>query len=335
MDSIATHYNGLLQDDHLLTQPIAAIQSLIALLSASPQATISETLSLIDSATRILKASVVNPIPLSAGTDLFQRYITSTLQIQATTGANGRGQKASPSGGAEDFETVRAHLIDNSRLLVQRAIETRHKIATVARKFIRDDSVVLTCGRSRVVAAVLNAAADAETPFRVIYVDDAHAHRDTSFSSDVVRNLRKREIPVAMVSFAALATALRTATFALVGAESILENGGAISAMGTYQMGLLMRSVGKPMYVVAESHKFVRMYPLRGEDLPVGQGKLDFRTGGLDDGNEGKTKHEEGRRKDLEVAADFTPPELITAIVTEAGVQTPGAVSEDLIKIWY
>jgi len=213
---------------------------------------------------------------------------------------------------------------------VQRAKESRGRIAAVARKFVRDGSTVLTCGRSRVVAAVLNAAADRGIRFRVIYAEDSHAPKPKSHATDVVGELRRRDVPVAVVPFAALATALPATTFALVGAESVVENGGVISSMGTYQMGLLMRSVGKPFYVVAESHKFVRVYPLNGEDLPTGQGALEFST---DDRGVGKGEHEEGKRKDDEV--DFTPPELIAAIVTEAGVQTPSAVSEELIKIWY
>ncbi len=329
--SIVSHYNRLLATDPLVTHPVAAIESLISLLSASPPSTISETLSLLDSATATLKASVSNPIALSAGTDLFQRYIISTLQTRAALDAKDRGKRSSSSEGSEDFGAIRAHLLANSRLFVQRANESRGRIADVAVNFVRDGSTVLTCGRSRVVAAVLNAAADKGTRFRVIYAEDSHAPLPKSHSTDLVSELRRRDIPVAVLPFAALATALRATTFAMVGAESVVENGGVISSMGTYQMGLLMRSVGKPLYVVAESHKFVRVYPLNREDLPTGQGALDFSTD--DGGGEGKGEHEEGRRKDDGV--DFTPPELIEAIVTEAGVQTPSAVSEELIKIWY
>lgn len=189
---------------------------------------------------------------------------------------------------------------------------------------------MLTCGRSRVVAAVLNAAADSGVRFRAIYVEDEHASRPDGHSTDVVRELRQRDIPVATIPFAALATALSSTTFALVGAESVVENGGVISSMGTYQMGLLMRSAEKPLYVVAESHKFVRVYPLNGEDLSTGQGALEFSTD--DARSEGNGEREEGWRGD---AVDFTPPDLIAAIITEAGVQTPSAVSEELIKIWY
>jgi translation initiation factor eIF-2B subunit alpha len=71
---------------------------------------------------------------------------------------------------------------------------------------------------------------------------------------------------------------LGKADMIIVGAEGVVENGGIISRMGTYQMGLLAKSKGKPFYVVAESHKFVRLYPLSQFDLPIEQKVLDFKT---------------------------------------------------------
>ena len=213
---------------------------------------------------------------------------------------------------------------------MQRAKESRGRIANVARKFVRDGCTVLTCGRSRVVAAVLNAAAENGASFRVVYAQDS-AHAQPKGFTDIVTELRRKDIPVATIPFAALAAALPHVTFALAGAESVLENGGIISGMGTNQMGLLAKSFGKPFYVVAESHKFVRVYPLNADDLQLGQKVLDFEP----QSGEGEKEHEEGKRKAGDEAVDFTLPELITALVTESGVQTPSAVSEELIKIWY
>jgi translation initiation factor eIF-2B subunit alpha len=34
-------------------------------------------------------------------------------------------------------------------------------------------------------------------------------------------------------------------------------------------------------------------------------------------------------------AVDYTPPDLISGIITESGVLLPSAVSEELIKIWF
>ena len=179
------------------------------------------------------------------------------------------------------------------------------------------------------VAAALDSAAESGTNFRVIYVEDSREPLKSSIAIiDIVKSLRQKEIPVATIPFAALATALPSTTFALMGAESVVESGGVISGMGTSQIGLLMRSTGKPFYVVAESHKFVRVYPLNGEDLQTRPGALDFRT-------EESLGNEDGKRKGSCDAVDFTPSELITAIVTEDGVHSPSAVSEELIKIWY
>ena len=38
--------------------------------------------------------------------------------------------------------------------------------------------------------------------------------------------------------------------------------------IGTYQMAVMAKTLNKPFYVVAESFKFVRMYPLNQGDLP-------------------------------------------------------------------
>ena len=222
---------------------------------------------------------------------------------------------------------------------MQRAKEARGKIAGVARNFIRDGSTVLTCGRSRVVASVLKAAADTGVRFRVVYAEDSLMPADPSRATDVVGDLRRMEVPVATIPFAALATALPQTTFILAGAESVVENGGAVSSLGTYQMALLAKSAGKPFYVVAESHKFVRVYPLGGGDLPNTHDSFVFKTNTNKDRD--GIKHEEGRLKEdghgveKGEAVDFTPPELITAIVTEGGVCTPSSVSEELIRIWY
>lgn len=66
---------------------------------------------------------------------------------------------------------------------------------------------------------------------------------------------------------------------------------GVISSMGTYKIGLLAKSTGKPFYVVAESHKFVRLHPPSGTDLPINSMCWKFET----EREEGKP--EQGKRK--------------------------------------
>ncbi|MCJ1335390.1 translation initiation factor eIF-2B subunit alpha [Bachmanniomyces sp. S44760] len=360
---IVKTYTHLLATDPDLTMPVAAIEALVLLLSQSRASTISETLDLLASSTAYLKRSIPNPIALSAGTDLFQRYLITTLQRpNAVPGAQGG-----------DFRSIRSHLLSNGRLFVKRAKEARETIASFGRRFVRDKSVILTMGGSRVVGAVLRAAAECRensTPirFKVIYVQSPSFEGSSTISA-----LRALGIPVATIPPTAVAYSMSLVNLVLVGAEGVVENGGIISRLGTYQLGLLAKSAGKSFYVVTESHKFVRLYPLGQMDLEAGQKVVDFRTDsetsegsvgvakdakrGLKEGKEEKEKKSPSPQDESRVgsdssplvqpnsnlnsnphsldAIDYTPPDLITALITESGVHTPSAVSEELIKIWY
>ena len=392
--SIVATYQSLLASDPELTMPVAAIEALVQLLAQLPPtlSTISETLDLLATSTAQLKRSIPNPISLSAGTDLFQRYLITTLRGTSLTNI---------PGGGGDFKTIRQHLLSNGRLFVQRAKEARTTIGDIGARFVRDGSVVLTNGGSRVVGTVLRKAAEAHgagSPrFKVIYVQSASSQRE---SQKIIRSLRQLSVPVATIPESAVAYSMGKVSMVLVGAEGVVENGGIISRIGTYQMGILAKAAGRPMYVVTESHKFVRMFPLGQYDLPIEQKVLDFRIDASDDEGEvdvklpqndkgnanangrsraasliesgrwmeqtpavmdkseyfGKMESPSLSSKDPSLsskgpdipqdatpapatlsstAVDYTPPDLITALITESGVHTPSAVSEELIKIWY
>jgi translation initiation factor eIF-2B subunit alpha len=343
--SIVSVYNDLLDSDPDLTMPIAAIEALVLLLTNSPSSTISETLDLLETHTTRLKKAIPNPIGLSAGTDLFQRYLISTLQRPGHLG---------PAG---DFNAIRAHLLSNGRLFIKRAKEGRHNIAALGRGFVRDGSTVLTNGGSRIVSALLQNAAEENSSqsavrFRVIYVlsspiEERENRLTESEGMETVRALRAKGVPVATIPESAVAYSMGKVDMVIVGAEGVVENGGIVSRMGTYQIGLLAKAMDKPLYVVAESHKFVRLYPLGQYDLPIEQHVINFRT--EEDILAAKVKRKSLSESEADAfagdltslarsrqeAVDFTPPHLISALITESGVLTPSAVGEELIKIWF
>jgi len=336
-------YARLLSEDPDLTMPVAAIEALILGLADTPASTVSETLDLVSDLTARLKRSVANPISLSAGTDLFQQYLISIFQRPSAHG---------------DFDQVRSHLVQNGRLFVERAKAARETIAGFGKHFIRDGNVVLTNGGSRVVGSLLRSAAESSNAsgrgsirFKVIYVVSG----EDSEAQENIAALRERDIPVATIPPTAIAYCMDSVTQCFVGAEGVVENGGIVSRMGTYQMGMLAKATGKPFYVVSESHKFVRLYPLGQRDLGIEQNVVDFRTtkGSEDEesnsdaaspaGDEGVADMDGGSGlksgtappSRVQDAVDYTPPNLISGIITESGVLLPSAVSEELIKIWF
>ncbi|KAF8425952.1 putative translation initiation factor eIF-2B alpha subunit [Tirmania nivea] len=345
---ILTHYTTTLDSDPDITMPIAAIESLVALISSTSTtaSTIAEFLSIIQTGISVLKSSVPNAISLSAGCDLFLRYIVRSLEDP------------------RDFDACRAHLLQHGKLFVDRAKSSRWAIAKYGAELIRDGSTVLLHSYSRVVTALLSFAAERNIRFRCIVLETA-----PSLSGLITaRILRSKGIPVSVIPDNAVGYVMAKCDMVLVGAEGVVENGGIINAMGTYTIAVQAKANKKPFYVLAETHKFVRLFPLNQFDLPVQpecQNLLDFTTEernafvgvaggaggywyakqvvkegevGVMEGKDRKTEEKKvamgGRGKGSAPLVDFTRPQYITALISESGVMTPSAVSEELIKIY-
>lgn len=75
--SIVQSFEGALQADSDLPMSIAAIYAMSELISKSPAETTSELMESIKHASDELKASLENPIPATAGLDLFIRFVTT------------------------------------------------------------------------------------------------------------------------------------------------------------------------------------------------------------------------------------------------------------------
>lgn len=116
------------------------------------------------------------------------------------------------------------------------------------------------------------------------------------------------------------------------------------SQIGTYQMAMCSKAHNKPFYVVAESFKFVRLYPLNQQDVPdkfkvrqkvcvcvfalpslTQNPLLQYKADTLKTGKNLSEEHP---------MIDYTPPSLITLLFTDLGVLTPSAVSDELIKLY-
>nr|POE51794.1 translation initiation factor eif-2b subunit alpha [Quercus suber] len=333
-------YHRVLKEDPDITMPVAAIEALILGLSKTTSSTVSETLHVVRNLTEELKQHIPNSISLSAGTDLCQQYLLSNLQ--------------KPSAGG-DFEQIRASLVQSGREIVQRAKAARNTIGGLGKSFVRDGNVVLTNGGSRVVGAMLRSAAETTKEkgsirFQVIYVvSPSETSSEESESEANIAALRARGIPVATVPPTAVAYCMNQVTQCFVGAEGVMENGGVVSRLGTYQMGILAKNAGKPFYVVAETHKFVRLYPMGQDDLGISQNIINFKTaddegrseskliadeGVADmDGTSGASPHHHPQTHPIEEAVDYTPPHYISGIITESGVLVPSALLDDGLPI--
>lgn len=311
---IKATYLKILEDDKELTMPIAAIESLVEMLRLNRPSTSSELINLVSKNIDLLKSSIPNNISLSAGCDLFMRFILRNTNIYS------------------DWETFLQNLIENGELFVQRAKISREKLAEYGLPFIKDDDVILVHSFSRVVyTLLLKAKQEQLTRFKVLVTES----RPTGNGYVMAEKLRKADIPCEVIVDNAVGYVLHNVDKIIVGAEGVAESGGIINHIGTYQIGCLAKVNNKPFYVVTESHKFVRMFPLAPNDLP----NMNY-IASLNELTEENQRYKEyftshGDQFLDHHIVDFTPHDYITALITDLGVLTPSAVSEELIKMWY
>uniref|UniRef100_A0A672I0P3 Translation initiation factor eIF2B subunit alpha n=1 Tax=Salarias fasciatus TaxID=181472 RepID=A0A672I0P3_SALFA len=197
----------------------------------------------------------------------------------------------------QDLSRCKKVMEERGELFLEKISMSRTKVAKLCHTFIKDGAKILTHSFSRVVLRVLEKAAAEKKRFSV-YVTESQP--DSAHSVYVLEKV----------------------DLVIVGAEGVVESGGIINKIGTYQLALCSKAHNKPFYVVAESFKFVRLYPLNQQDVPD---KFKYKADTL------KTVQNLSEEHPM---IDYTPPSLITLLFTDLGVLTPSAVSDELIKLY-
>ncbi len=130
---------------------------------------------------------------------------------------------------------------------------------------------------------------------------------------------------VSLVVDASIARIMHEVDTVIFGAEGIVENGGVINTVGTFQIAMVAQQLRVPVYVVAESFKFVRHFPLSQNDVPqVAQIQLSPELQALVSDSVDVVQH----------THDYCPPKYITLLFTDLGILTPSAVSDTLIRLY-
>eukprot|EP01104_Vermistella_antarctica_P003475 TRINITY_DN13697_c0_g1_i1.p1 TRINITY_DN13697_c0_g1~~TRINITY_DN13697_c0_g1_i1.p1 ORF type:complete len:380 (-),score=84.43 TRINITY_DN13697_c0_g1_i1:42-1034(-) len=240
-------------------------------------------------------------IAVSSSCELFIRFVTRTW------------------GDRLDFEQFKALLIERGEQFTHKAMSSRVRISQLADRFIKDGARILTHGYSRVVAAVLKHAVKNHKRVHV-YITET---RPESSGYKMAKYLTKHNIPVTLIMDAAVAHFMERVDFVLVGAAGMVESGGIINKIGTYQTAVVAKAFNKPVYVAAESFKFARLYPLTQTDVPLEEMPLG--------------EHHPEVPVGVQVSnpkCDYTPPKYVTLLFTDLGVLSPSSVSDELIKLY-
>ncbi|KIM31031.1 hypothetical protein M408DRAFT_21822 [Serendipita vermifera MAFF 305830] len=306
-----------------------------------------------DAATKLKRHYSHNSVSLSAGCDVFYQFISSL----------------------RDFGQASIQLdpkLPAVREYAQNTKQVKDTIADNVDAFIKDDSVILTHGYSRVV---VNAFLLSHRKGRRIsvYVTET---RPRGLGMRTHELLTKAGIPCTIILDSAVAYAMDKVDMIMVGCEAVVESGGIVNAVGSCQMAMIAKAFNKPVHVLAESYKWTRLFPLSQYDLPTHNDHiLSFDlvstppTSGSNSPLPGTPRRhhpvlrttdsipnllfaaqrhppldttmstnsmsnvmpvgQAGRNPEV----DYTPPEYITLLFTDAGILTPEGISSYLVTM--
>ncbi|KAK4327824.1 hypothetical protein Pmani_001722 [Petrolisthes manimaculis] len=300
---ISTFFLQQMSADDNMSPAIAATRALMESLRLDDSTTLQEFIAKMKEARESLSKTDVSVVSVSSGCELFLRFITlSHLELEQ----------------AADFASCREILLRRGEEYVNTMQESRKRILRSSTNLIKTGMVILTHSRSRNVLAVMKEAAKNGKQFTV-YVTES---RPDCSGQRMAEDLRSCGIPCTVILDSAVGYMVERVNAVMLGAEGVCENGGIISKIGTCTVATFAHMKNKPVYILVESFKFIRIIPLNNSSLP----KSYLHCASiLNSGKDLGCEHP---------LVDYTHPDNITLLYTDLGVLPTSAVTEHLIKLY-
>ncbi|CAJ0599758.1 unnamed protein product [Cylicocyclus nassatus] len=298
----AEGFSQLLANDPSKSVGVAAIETLLTALENSRATTVNELNKELTEIVNGMAKTDYSSTSIRSASDLFRRFITlapAELLDQ------------------RDFSKVLAFYRQRGKTFIERVGKSRGMIARHARPFFRNNMNILTHSYSKVVLEALSTVHKTGTVVHV-WVTESQPDASGRLMCDA---LRKEGIKATLILDSAVGYMMERIDMVVVGAEGVMETGGIINKIGTLNVAICAKTMNKAVFVMAESIKFVKEYPLNQADIPE---EFKYRTSVLEKG-------------DLSVEhpmVDYTPPQYINLLFTDLGILTPAAVGEELIKLY-
>lgn len=193
-------------------------------------------------------------------------------------------------------------------------------IPKVSSEFLQHGMVILTRGFDPMVASVLKVAASNGRQFHIVVTEG----RPRDDGVKLVEQLKGLNFKVTVIPDTSISLWMNRVHAVLVGTDLVLQDGGLLAPVGTYNLCALASLHRRPVYCVCETFKFMRKYVLGDSDIQQYQRQVDYRpAGSTDDTIEAQASE-----------FDYTPAQYITLLLTEKGPMPPSAVTHELTKLF-
>ncbi|CAJ0575387.1 unnamed protein product, partial [Mesorhabditis spiculigera] len=327
-DRVANDFLALLRGDSYLSSGIAAIRVLYDILNNTDASTTFQVIAELESATSAMANAEQASLCVLTACEIFTRYVTLTPSEILDN---------------RDFRVVLGFYRNRAYQFLQRSANSPNFIARIACAFMPRDGTVLVHSYSKVVLRVLATAKMSNSigsKFRVFVTESRPDFSGRRMYEELVRH----GFDATLILDVSVGSLMSSVDVVLIGAEGVLETGGIINKMGTLNITDSAKVMNKPVYVVAESIKFVKKAPMSKREIthialypqkPINM-SLNiteardasglFRRFETDYNNDDKQNHYQ--------QVDYSPPTNINLIITDLGIFPPEAVGGELVKLY-
>ncbi|GIY06427.1 translation initiation factor eIF-2B subunit alpha [Caerostris extrusa] len=294
-DEAVENFKKLLAEQPDLSPAVAALRILMDFMTVDTSETIQGLEKNIKSLVEALNTVDCSVTSVKSACELFMRFITLASLDHS------------------DIKECKSVLSLRGAKFLQKVSNARSKIVKHGQKFIHDQHKILVHSHSRVVYETLLEAHKSKKRFHVYVTESA-----PDFAGKLLyEKLEKAGISCTLILDAAVGYVLEKINLVFMGAEGVAESGGVINKIGSYNIAICAKAMRKPLYVLVESFKFLRIFPLNNTDLP---NELKHLCSKID------TKEHP--------LIDYTPPSYITLLFTDLGILHTSAVSDELASLY-
>ena len=209
------------------------------------------------------------------------------------------------------LESIRRLAISRADDIVQDSLQAVARIARHGSELITGKDRILTHSYSSTVVAVLKEAFNRYENIELIVTRSGSG----STGEQIARELGLYGLMVTFIDDTAVGFFLPDVNKVMLGADRVCADGRVINGVGSYQLALLSKTAGIPLYILCDTLKF---------DPRVASDKVD-----LEDGEPHEVVELESLPPGVTVKNphfDITPLDMVTGLITEMGFMTPAEV---------
>jgi len=223
---------------------------------------------------------------------------------------------------AENVDEIRKSVVDAAKKMADEDIKINMTMGKNGSELFNDNDTIMTHCNAGALATVgygtalgvIRAAKDSGKNIKVIATETRPVQQGSRLTAF---ELKHDGIDVSLISDTAVGYTMANGLVngVIVGADRILRAGHVFNKIGTYQVATMAKQHNIPFYVAAPLSTFdLQSKP---DDIIIEQRKASEVTG------VGDKKTAPDGIDVINPAFDITPPELISAIITENGVAKP------------